>query len=135
MRSAIRYYSKFGHSKAMADVIGEVCQVGAQPVSVPLAEPVDVLFLGAGIFLGKVNAKIGEFIRTLDPSQVGCVVCFGSSAIVDSPVPLLRKMLEERGIKVCDQSFSCLGSMGPVHAGHPNAEDLELLRSFVTSLK
>ncbi|MBP5382087.1 MAG: hypothetical protein J6Y45_01910 [Bacteroidales bacterium] len=134
MKTAIRYYSKFGHSKQMAEAIAEVAGAKALPVSEPLTEPVDVLFLGAGVFLGKVNAAVGEFIGKLDPSAVKCVVCFGSSAIVASPVPMLRKMLESRGIAVAEQSFSCKGSMGPVHAGHPDAKDLEDFRNFVRGI-
>lgn len=35
MNIAIRYYSKFGHSKKMADVLAKVAGVDAGTVSVP----------------------------------------------------------------------------------------------------
>lgn len=127
---AIRYYSKFGHSKKMADVLAQVAGVNAETVSVPLKGETDMLFLGAGVFLGKVDKSVLAFIDSLNPSQVKCVVLFGSSAIVESPVPQMRKRLEQRGIKVSGRSFSCKGSMGPVHAGHPNEKDLSDLKAF-----
>lgn len=132
MKTAIRYFSKFGHSKQMAEAIAEVTGAKALPVSEPLTEAVDVLFLGAGIFLGKVNSAVGAFVAKLDPASVKCAVCFGSSAIIASPAPQLKEMLESRGIAVAPESFSCKGSMGPIHAGHPDAKDLEDLRAFVT---
>ncbi len=132
MKTAIRYYSKFGHSAQMAQVIGEVMGVKPESVETPLTDEVDILFIGAGVFLGKVNSKIKAFARTLDPQKVKKVVCFGSSAIISSPVPQLRDIFEELGFKVDTESFTCRGSMGPLHSGHPNAADLQALREFVS---
>ena len=70
MSTAIRYYSKFGHSKQMAEVVGKELGVQPQTVDTPLTEPVDTLFLGAGVFLGKVNNAVVSFIQTLKPEQV-----------------------------------------------------------------
>ena len=133
MSTAIRYYSKFGHSKQMAEAIEDIVGAKAATVTEPLAEPVDTLYLGAGVFLGKVGGAMMDFIATLTPDKVKCVVLFGSCAIIDSPVPQMRKALETRGIKVCDQSFTCKGSMGLVHKGHPNAQDIEAFRQLVQS--
>ena len=128
--NAIRYYSKFGHSKLMAEAIEDIVGAKAAPVSDPLGEPVDMLFLGAGVFLGKVNSAVFDFIGSLTPEKVKCVVLFGSSAIIDSPVPQMLKALKARGIQVCDKSFTCKGSMGPIHSGHPDAKDIEGFRTF-----
>lgn len=133
--NAIRYFSKFGHSKLMAEAIEEIAGAKAAPVSEPLGEPVDLLFLGAGVFLGKVNGAVIDFIGTLTPEKVKCVVLFGSCAIIESPVPQMAKALEARGIKVCEESFTCKGAMGPVHKGHPDAKDLQDLREFAASIK
>ncbi len=133
MSTAIRYFSKFGHTAKMANI---VCQVtGAKPelVSVPLTEPVDTLYIGSGVFLGKISDEMADFIRTLKPENIGRVVCFGSSAIIKSPVPQMQQLLEAQGIKVAAESFTCKGSMGPLHIGHPNHSDLENLRTFIQS--
>ena len=131
--NAIRYYSKFGHSRQMAEAIEDIAGAKAAPVFEPLNEPVDILFLGAGVFLGKVNAAVIDFIGSLTPEKVRCVVLFGSCAIIDSPVPQMLKALKARGIQVCDKSFTCKGSMGPVHRGHPDAKDIDDFRVFVRS--
>lgn len=134
MQTAIRYYSKFGHSAKMAQVVGEVTGVKPESVATPLAGEVDILFIGAGVFLGKVNGSIKEFARSLDPKKVKKVVCFGSSAIIDSPVPQLRRIFEELGFNVAADSFTCRGAMGPVHSGHPDENDLQALRKFVQQI-
>lgn len=133
MKNAIRFFSKFGHSAQMAEIVGKV--IGAKPEDVthPLTEPVDVLYLGCGVMLGKISSDMVNFINTLTPNRVNKVICFGSCAIIKSPVPQMRSLLEARGIAVDERSFTCRGSMGPFHAGHPNQEDLDALKAFVQS--
>jgi len=134
MTTAIRYFSKFGHSKQMAEAIQTICGENPQTVNTPLTERVDLLFLGAGVMLGRVDSSVAAFIKTLKPDMVGCVVLFGSSAIIKSPVPQMQKMLEAQGIKVDKRSFSCRGAMGPLHSGHPDNQDLENLKAFARQI-
>lgn len=134
MNIAIRYFSKFGHSAQMAGVVAEETGAKSASVDVPIAEPVEVLYLGCGVMLGKISGEMAAFIRTLTPDKVKRVVCFGSCAIIKSPVPQMRSLLEAQGIAVDERSFTCRGAMGPLHAGHPDKQDLEDLRQFVRSL-
>lgn len=134
MTTAIRYYSKFGHTKQMADVVGKVLGIAPETTDTPLGQPVDTLYLGTGVMLGKINAPMANFIRTLKPEMVKQVVCFGSCAIIKSPVPQMRSLLEQQGITVDSRSFTCRGAMGPLHAGHPDSGDLDALRQFVASI-
>lgn len=133
MKTAIRYFSKFGHTKKMANIVGEITGAKPELVDVPISEPVDVLYLGAGVFMGKVDKSIDKFIEKLNPVLVKCVVCFGSCAIIKSPVPQMRNMLEKKGVKVSEKEFTCKGSMGPLHMGHPNKQDLEMFKQFINS--
>lgn len=131
MTIAIRYFTKFGHSAKMAEVVSQVTGAKAETISVPITEPVDVLYLGSGVILGKISGDMVRFIRTLTPDKVKRVICFGSCAIIKSPVPQMRTLLEAQGVNVDERSFTCKGSMGPLHAGHPNKLDLEDLRKFI----
>lgn len=131
MKTAIRYYSKFGHTEKMANIVGELTKTRPELASIRLKEPVDTLYLGAGVFLGKVDNSIVEFIKTLTPDMVKRVICFGSSAIIKSPVPQMRELLQAKGITVSEKEFACRGSMGPVHMGHPNQKDLDDFRQFI----
>lgn len=131
MKTAIRYYSKFGHTTKMANIVGELTNTRPELATVRLSEPVDTLYLGAGVFLGKVDNSIVELINTLTPDMVKRVVCFGSSAIIKSPVPQMRELLQARDIIVSEKEFTCRGSMGPIHMGHPNKQDLDDFRQFI----
>ena len=115
----------------MANVVGELTNTRPELATVRLTEPVDTLYLGAGVFLGKVDNSIVNFINTLTPNTVKRVVCFGSSAIIKSPVPQMRELLQARGITVSEKEFTCRGSMGPIHSGHPNQKDLDDFRHFI----
>ena len=134
MPTAIRYFTKFGHSAKMAEVIGQVTGAKPETIAEPITEPVDTLYLGSGVLLGKISGEMARFIKTLTPEKVRRVVCFGSCAIIKSPVPQMRSLLEAQGISVDERSFTCKGSMGPIHAGHPNKQDLEDLRQFVLQI-
>lgn len=134
MTISIRYFSKFGHSAKMAEVISQVTGAKPETVAQPINEPVDTLYLGSGVFLGKISADMVSFIKTLTPEKVKRVVCFGSCAIIKSPVPQMRSLLQAQGINVDEQSFTCKGSMGPLHAGHPNAQNLENLKQFIQKI-
>ena len=134
MTTAIRYFSKFGHTKQMADVVGKVTGAKLETTDVPVNQPVDVLYLGSGVMLGKISSDMTKFIKSLTPDKVKCVVCFGSCAIIKSPVPQMRSLLEAQGITVSEKEFTCKGSMGPLHAGHPDKQDLDDLRQFIKSI-
>ena len=135
MKIAVRYFSKFGHSKQMADVVGEVLGVKPESTDVLISEPVDTLYVGSGVMMGKISNNMAEFLRSLTPEKIKRVVCFGSSAIISSPVPQMRKLLVVNGINVDERSFTCRGSMGPIHAGHPNKKDLADLQAFIEQVK
>jgi len=134
MTTAIRYYSKFGHSEKLAQAIGEVVKTAPASVATPLDEKVDTLYLVAGIFLGKVNKDVIGFIKCLNPDQVGKVVLVGSSALIPDPVKEMKEALKDRGIAVHERAFICKGAMGPLYGGHPNGEDVDALRQFVSSI-
>ena len=129
--NTIRYYSKFGHTKNMVEAVKDLMDSEPRTVDVPLEGKVDVLYIGAGVMMGKVDKQVMDFIGSLRPEMVGRVVCFGSCAIIKSPVPQMRKLLQARGITVSEKEFTCRGSMGPVHMGHPNQKDLDDFRQFI----
>lgn len=44
MKIAVRYYSKTGNTKKLADVIAKAANVSAESIPTKLKEPFDVLF-------------------------------------------------------------------------------------------
>ena len=134
MSIAIRYFSHTGHMKQMAEAAASVLGLEAQTIEQPLDAPVDVLLLGTAVYAAGVDGKVKDFIAQLDPAKVGKVICFSSSAILESSYAQVKKLLEERGIAVDSREFHCRGQLTLLHRGHPDASDIENLKTFVKSL-
>lgn len=133
MTKAIRYYSKFGHTRKMAAVVADKVGVPAESIDQPITEYVDVLYFGSAVYATVVDWRVKKFIKTLTSEMVGRVICFSSAAIIESNYPKVKELLEKQGIKVDERQFTCRGSMGPIQAGHPNKADFDALASFVES--
>ena len=46
MKFAVRYYTQTGNTKKLAEAVAGALGVEALPITEPVKEPVDVLFLG-----------------------------------------------------------------------------------------
>lgn len=134
MGTTIRYFSKTGHMKRMADVVSAVTGVEAKDISQPITTPVDTLFLGSAVYYAGIDNHMKEFIRSLDGTKVKNVICFSSAAILPSSYSQVRKLLVEQGVKVDEREFHCRGAFSLLHRGHPNDEDLMNLKDFVEGL-
>lgn len=124
METALRYASRGGNTKKLADAIAKAVNTTAVPVGQPLAEPVDLLFLGGSVYGGGIDASLRGFIETLTPQQVGRVAVFSTAAIKTSAYPEIKRLVEARGIPVSEKEFHCRGQFTLLHRGRPNAQDL-----------
>lgn len=134
MSIAIRYFSRTGHMKQMAEAAASVLGLEAQTIEQPLDATVDVLLFGTAVYAAGIDGKVKDFIAQLDPAKVGKVICFSSSAILESSYAQVKKLLEERGIAVDSREFHCRGQLTLLHRGHPDSADIENLKTFVKSL-
>lgn len=129
MKIAIRYYTKTGNTKKLAEAISQVVNVEAKTVDEPLTEDVDILFLGSAVYAAGIDGKIKEFIKNIDVN-VGEVVNFSSAALIESTYGQVKKEVEAKGIKMSENEFHCRGAFKFVHRGHPNDEDLKNAQEF-----
>ena len=84
LRIAVRYYTKTGNTKRLAEAVAEAVGVEALPISTPLTEPVDILFLGNSYYAFSIDPEVRTFVRSLDKEMVGKIVNFGSAAMLNS---------------------------------------------------
>ena len=129
MKVAIRYYSKTGNTKKLAEAIGYAINVEAKTVDEPLTEDVDILFLGSAVYAAGIDSKIKDFIANINVN-VGEVVNFSSAAIIESTYSQVKKQVEAKGLKMSEDEFHCRGAFKFVHRGHPNDEDLKNAQEF-----
>lgn len=134
MKAAIRYYSKTGHMKKMAQVIEKVTGVQALTTDNPVTEETDVLFLGSAVYAAGIDSNIKKFIASLDKEKIKNVICFSSSAILTSSYPQVKSLLEKQGLHVDEREFHCRGQLALMHRGHPNDGDLSNLENFIKNL-
>jgi flavodoxin len=134
MNIAIRYYTKTGNTKKLADAIAEAVGVPAESVDVPLEEPIDVLFLGSSVYAAGVDGKVKDFIASLDVEMVEKVVNFSTAALLPSTFSQVTKLLSRRGIPIDEREFHCRGKFKFMHSGHPDQEDLRKVQTFATGI-
>jgi flavodoxin len=133
MKYAIRYYSKTGHMKKLAEAIAEEIRVKAETIDVPVSEDVDILFLGSAIYVAGIDRKVKTFITTLD-SNVKRVVNFSSAAILPSTYSQVKDLLKEKNTPLDEREFHCRGQFSVLHRGRPNQEDLNNLKEFIRNI-
>ncbi len=104
---AVRYYSKLGNTKQIAEAIAE--GAGVEAVSIvgepKLTEHVDTLFLGGAPYADIMAPELKKYAEDLDSAMVGRVVLFTTSNWSQRTVLALKKILREKGIPVEDKYF------------------------------
>ena len=133
MKVAIRYYSKTGNMKKLAEAIGDEINVEAKSVDEALTEDVDILFLGSAIYAAGIDKKIKDFIANINVN-VGEIVNFSSAALIESTYKQVKKEVEAKGIKMSENEFHCRGAFKFVHRGRPNEDDLKDARQFAKKI-
>ena len=133
MSIAIRYYSRGGNTKKVAEAMAQALGIKALPVSEPLPEDVDVLLLGTAPYAFDVDDHVKQFVQNIQVS-VGKVVNFSTTAVVKSTRKYLAKVLAEKGIPLAEEEFSCRGAFTVLHKGHPDAADLQAAAAFARKI-
>ena len=108
MNVAVRYYSRSGNTKALAEEMARAAGVPAISVDAPeakLDEPVDVLFIGGALYAYGLDSHLKEYLKTLKREDARKAVIFSTSWISKHSLDLLRKGLEEAGIPVEAETF------------------------------
>lgn len=133
MEVAIRYYTRGGNTKKLADAISEATGVEAKTTAEPLAEDVDILFLGSSVYAYGVDDEVKNFINGINV-KVGKVVNFSTAALIKSTYKQIAKLLAEKHIPLAEEEFACKGSFAMLHKGRPNADDCKAAAEFAKNI-
>lgn len=129
MNIEVRYLSKSGNTKKLADAIAGELGIAAEPITQSLPINTDILFLGGAVYWGGIDGELKRFIATLG-GKVKKVAVFGTAALVPSAYPQMKKLIAAQHVTVLEKEFHCRGEFNKIHNGRPNAEDLRLAREF-----
>jgi flavodoxin len=124
MNVAVRYYTKGGNTRRLAEAVAGTVGVEALPISEPVSEPVDLLFLGNSYYAFSIDPEVRAFVAQLDPAKVGKIVNFGSAAMLNSTYKKVKAEADKVGIPMDEREFHCKGEFKGLHKGRPNDQDL-----------
>ena len=130
MKAAVRYYTKTGNTKRLAEAVAKAIGAEAQPITVPVDDKVDVLFLGNSYYAFTIDPEVREFVRTLDKNKVGKIVNFGSAAMLNSTYKKVKAEADKIGIPMDEREFHCKGEFKGIHKGKPDEADLKAAAEF-----
>lgn len=104
---AVRYYSKSGNTKLLAEAIGR--GAGVLPISVDddsakITEDIDVLFVGGALYAYGLDKEMNNYLAGIDGKKVKKAVVFSTSWISKHSIDLIKKALKEKGIQVEEEA-------------------------------
>ena len=134
MKIAVRYYTKTGNTKRLAEAVAKAAGVEALPISTPVTEPVDILFLGNSYYAFSIDPEVRTFIRGLKKETVGKIVNFGSAAMLNSTWKKVKAEADKIGIPVDEREFHCKGEFKGIHKGKPDESDLQAAAEFARKI-
>jgi flavodoxin len=135
MNTQVAYYSVTGNTRKVAESIAMSagCQATAIGQGKIDGEKIDLLFLGAAVYATHqhgIHEAVKKFIADLDPARIKKVALFSTGFIQSEAIPMMRRLLATRGIKVAAESYFCLGRFALFNMGHPNVKELEAAGTF-----
>ena len=135
MKTAVRYYTKTGNTKRLAEAVAEALGVQALPISEPVSEPVDILLLGNSYYAFSIDPEVRTFIRSLDKDRIGRIANFGTAALLNSTYKKVKAEAEKVWIPMVESEFHCRGEFKGAHKGRPDRKDLAAAAAWAASLK
>ena len=130
MKAAVRYYTKTGNTKRLAEAVAKAVGVEALPISTPVEDAVDILFLGNSYYAFSIDPEVRSFIKGLDKNKVGKIVNFGSAAMLNSTYKKVKAEADKVGVPMDEREFHCKGEFKGLHKGKPDEADLKAAAEF-----
>lgn len=107
MKAAIRYFSRGGHVKAMAEALSRGAGIEAISIDDPnggIEEHYDLLFIGGALYKFQLDPHFKQYLQDLPADLIDEVVCFGSSMLTRRPIYLMQDVFREKDIKINKQA-------------------------------
>lgn len=116
--------TKTGHSKKIAQSIANELELEALDAKTnPDVRATDLLVIVGGIYGGRSNPELVEFLMKIDSTAVKHAVLITSCASKKFFQKEVRAVLSENGIDVYPKEFVCRGNILFIGLGHPNKQD------------
>jgi flavodoxin len=133
MKAAVRYYTKGGNTRKVAEAMAEAIGVEARSIVSPLEEAVDVLFLGNSVYAANMDKEVKEFV-TANKDKIGKLVNVSTAALIEGTYGRMSKLCKELGIGIDEREFHCKGEFKFMHKGRPDEQDLADAKAFAKEI-
>ncbi len=105
MNIAVRYQSRGGNTKVVAEAIAKATGVIAEPIEKPLDAYVDLLIVGGGVYAYGLDKTLVSFLESLDPARVNTVAAFTTAGVMNKTKDI-NAIVKTRGISVSKESLA-----------------------------
>ena len=122
MKIEVRYFTRNGGTRKLADSIAAAVGAEARTVDAPLDGRADILFLGASVYGGKPDPSVVHFIRQ-NAGNIGRIVVFGSACTGKSTYAVIKAVAADCGVKTAEMFFQCKGQFMFLNKNRPNDKD------------
>ena len=108
MTYAVRYYSKSGNTRKVAEAIAE--ELGVKAISIenrdaPVTEETDVLFIGGAVYAYGIDKSLSNYINSLDNKLVKKIAAFSTAMISRHALTLIKRGAQARDIKTVSETL------------------------------
>lgn len=125
MKVAIRYQSRGGNVKAMAEALSRGAGVEAISFDEPgaqITEHVDLLFIGGALYNFQLDKDFKRYLDELPEGLIDEAICFGSSMLTRRPIYLIQDFLKKKSIPISKQAV--------YSRNHPNDDLIGVIEYF-----
>lgn len=129
MNIAVRYFTKTGNTKKLADAIAQELNIEAKELSASLDGKVDILFICNSVYWAGADGSVKKFIKE-NKDRIGLLVNVSTAAMIESTYAQIKKIAEKENVKLSDQEFHCRGKFTALHSGHPDEADIAAVKAF-----
>ena len=134
------YSSRSGNTKKIADAIAYECEVDAIDVHEPNnITGTDLLFVGMGIYAGKPDGDMLDYLDQLPVNAIKGAAVFSTSATGNDHLGLAINLLEHKGVQVYPRHLLLKGKFLLMNKGKPGKRswrkpEILLTRSWTRSI-
>lgn len=129
MNIAVRYYSRSGNTKLLAETIANEAHVKAisvDSIDAEIKEPVDLLFIGGALYAYGLDKHLKKYLKTLKKENIKKAIVFSTSWLSKHSIDLIKKALKEKDIEVYDEFIYAKNK--------PSLEKLEEAKNMVKKM-
>ena len=129
MTLEVRYFSRGGNTRRLAEAVAKALNVEAATVDQPMNGKADIVFLCASVYGGMPEKSVITFVKQ-NARDIGRLVVLSTSATGRSTFGRIKAAAEDMGITVSENFFHCPGAWTLFHKGRPNEADCAQAAAF-----